>query len=134
MKRNMKVIQINGFRGVALGLFVVSCLIAGFVAFPAFLSMCLWNALAAKVYSIPSLSFFGGLLLWGIIALSFIIFNKKKFLISFNTPHELSEDEIKNVLSKIKNTDFSNISKDLNEKTEIVNDEIKEISTNSKEN
>lgn len=102
MKKNMRVIQINGFRGLLIAFFIISCLIAGFVAFPAFLTMHTWNYLAQRTGSLPILTLGGGALLWAIIALSIYIFNKRKFIVSFNSQQELSEDEIKAVISKVR--------------------------------
>lgn len=102
MKKNLRVVQINGFRGLFLTLFIISCLIAGFIAFPAFLSMSLWNYLALRTGSFPLINFGEGILLWAIIAFSVFIFNKKRFIVSFNSQQELTEDEVKEVLSRIK--------------------------------
>lgn len=102
MKKNMRVIQINGFRGLLFAFFIISCLVAGFIAFPAFLTMQTWNYLALKTGSFPALSFTGGALLWAIIALSIYLFNKRRLIVSFGAQQELSEDEIKNVISKIR--------------------------------
>lgn len=102
MKKNLKVIQIRGFKGLFMALFIISCLIAGFIAFPAFLSMNAWNYLCSKVTSLPEINFFQGLLLWAILAFSAFIFNNKKFIVSFNSEQELSEDEVKQVISRIK--------------------------------
>lgn len=117
MKKNLRIIQINGFRGLFITLFVVSCLIAGFIAFPAFLSMNLWNLLAVKTASFPLINFYEGVLLWGIIILSIFTFCKKKFIVSFDTQQELNENELKNVVSKIK---------ELNENKYTKNEEIRE--------
>ncbi|HNW25539.1 MAG TPA: hypothetical protein PLG15_01170 [Candidatus Gastranaerophilaceae bacterium] len=102
MKKNLKIIQINGFRGILLGLFIVSCLIAGFIAFPAFLTMNGWNYLSSTTGSFPPINFTQGVLLWGIIVLSIYIFNKKKFIVSFNARQELSDEELSEVISKIR--------------------------------
>ncbi len=102
MKKNMKVIQINGFRGLVLALFIASCLFAGFIIYPAFMCMFLWNALADKISSVAHITFWAGLLLWAIILLSWIIFGKRKLLVSFKTPTELTDDELDDVISKIK--------------------------------
>jgi len=128
MKKNLRVLQINGFRGLFLTLFIISCLVAGFVAFPALLTMHAWNFLATKTGSFPTIEFIQGLLLWAIIAFSFFIFNKRKFIVSFNSKQELSEDEVKEVLSKIKSQAVKNeilLSKDEN---------IEEIKTEKREN
>lgn len=102
MKRNVRVIQINGIRGLLLAIFVATCLIAGFVVFPAFLTMHLWNYLAITSDSFPTINFYQGILLWAIITFSIYIFNKKKFIVSFNSQQELTDDELKDVISKIK--------------------------------
>lgn len=102
MKRNLKVIQINGFRGLFLTLFIISCLIAGFIAFPALLTMNLWNYLSLRTGTFPAISFYEGILLWAIIAFSIYIFNKRKLIVSFNSQHELSDDEVKDVISSFK--------------------------------
>lgn len=115
MKKNLKVIQINGFRGIFMALFIVSCLIAGFIAFPALLTMNLWNYLATKTGSFPPIAFGEGVLLWAIITFSIYLFNKRKFIVSFNAQQELSEDEVKNVLSRIKSQTHNILSpKDFN--------------------
>lgn len=122
MKKNLKVIQINGFRGIFMAMFIVSCLIAGFIAFPALVTMNLWNYLAIKTGSFPSITFGAGVLLWAIIIFSVYLFNKRKFIVSFSSQQELSEDEVKNVLSRIKSqTHNMLIPKDIN--TEIEPDE-----------
>ncbi|MDD3437647.1 MAG: hypothetical protein PHC64_10900 [Candidatus Gastranaerophilales bacterium] len=102
MKRNIKILQINGFRGLFLTLFIMSCLIAGFIAFPAFLSMNVWNYFSIKLGSFPSINFFQGVLLWAILVFSVFVFNRKKFIVSFSTQQELTEDEVKSVISRIK--------------------------------
>lgn len=102
MKKNLKIVQINGFRGLFLTLFIISCLIAGFIAFPAFLTMNTWNYLALRTGSFPIINFNAGVLLWAIIAFSVYIFNKRKFIVSFNAKQELSEDEVKEVISRFK--------------------------------
>lgn len=102
MKKNLRVIQINGFRGLFIVLFALSCLIAGFIAFPSFLAMHTWNYLSDATGSFPEINFIEGMLLWGIIIVSAFIFNKKKFVVSFNTQQELSDEEVKEVITKIK--------------------------------
>lgn len=108
MKRKLKVIQINGFKGIIITLFVLSCTIAGFIGFPAFLSMSIWNIFAENIYSIPSISIYGGLLLWGIIACSLYLANRKKVVFSVNSANELSEEEVKQVISRIKMQELQN--------------------------
>lgn len=102
MKKNVKIFQINGFRGLILTFFIVSCLIAGFIAFPAFIAMQVWNHVSVKMGSLITINFIEGLLLWGILALSIFIFNKRKFIVCFSAKQELNETELKDVISKFK--------------------------------
>jgi len=119
MKKKLRVVQINGFRGLLLTFFIISCLIAGFIAFPAFLTMNGWNYLALRTGSFHTITFWGGLLLWAIIAFSFYLFNKRRFILSFNARQELSEDELNSVISRIKNhtiDPYAMMQHDLNKK------------------
>lgn len=122
MKNNFRLVQINGFKGLLITLFMLSCLIAGFIAFPSFLTMNLWNYLAIKT-SFPLINFYEGLLLWAIIIFSIFLFSKKKFIVSFSTQHELTESEVKNVVSRIQELNGGNYHNNLS--TEKKEEEIK---------
>src|SRR5574344_2109227 len=103
MRKNLRIIQTNGVRGIFLALFAVSCLIAGIIAFPAIDAMHVWNFFIGT--AVASINFFQGLLLWGIVVTSVLIFNKKRAVISFVSPREiqeLSEFEAKQVLERFK--------------------------------
>jgi hypothetical protein len=101
MKKNFRVVQINGFRGLVMAFFILSCMIAGFVIFPAFVTMTVWNYLAVKTSSFTFINIAEGILLWAIITFSIYIFNKRKFIVSFNAQQELTEDEVSEVVSRI---------------------------------
>lgn len=136
MRKNINVLQINGIRGLLLALFVGCCLIAGFIVFPSLLVMHSWNFVALKTGSMHSINFTGGILLWAIIVLSSIIFNKKRFIISFNSRQELTEDEVREVISKIKSQAINksiSLPKDFNPSKESINEasEIQEVKTDS---
>lgn len=125
MKRNLRIIQIKGFRGILLALFIISCLIAGFIAFPAFLAMNIWNYLAAETGSFHLINFYQGVLLWAIIVFSIFILKKRKFIVSFSSKQELTEDEVKNIVSRIKGINIG-----LNKKAEDdLSEERKEVPT-----
>lgn len=135
MKKNLKVLQINGFRGLLLAFFIISCLIAGFIAFPAFLTMNIWNYFAVQAGTLLTINIGEGILLWAIITFSIFIFSKKKFIVSFNSQQELTEDEVKEVLSKIKKQTLNPhmlIPKDFNKTSD--NKEETEVHTDSKNN
>ena len=99
MKRNAKIIQINGLRGIVMAMFIVTCLIAGFVIFPGFVAMNIWNHFATFI---PQLNIYQGVLLWSIVALVGFIVNKQSFSVSFASPKELNEEEMNMLMERIK--------------------------------
>lgn len=141
MKKNrLRVLQIRGFRGLLIALFFVTCLIAGFIAFPGFVTMNLWNYFSDKTDLIPTINFYGGTLLWAIVIMSVFVTKKKNFAVSFGAPQELTEVEVKEVISKLKaqdNLHSSMVVKDDDSaqeetKIEIVSDDLTSVSANSK--
>ena len=99
MKRNAKIIQISGFRGILTAIFVVVCLAAGFIAFPGYVAMNIWNRF---VQTLPEINLMQGVLLWAIVALTCFIANKQRFAISFETPKELTEDEMNDLMERVR--------------------------------
>ena len=100
-KRNkLRVIQISGFRGILSACFVVSCLVAGFVGFPALAIYKLWNHFGVNV--LPQINFFQGLILWAILAVSYLILNQKHQYLTTFEPKTQSPAEIKNIINEIK--------------------------------
>ena len=102
MKKKMNVIQIKGIRGLIIAAFVVCCLAAGFIAFPGFLCMFIWNACVSHFSNIPSIGIIQGLLLWGIMVAAYFTFKKDRFVVCFKTPEGLSEEELKAVFADMK--------------------------------
>lgn len=102
MRKNFRVIRINGLRGICFALAVLSCLIAGFVVFPGLIAMTAWNFVSAKTALIPSLGVVQGVLLWGIMVVSYMIIKKRKVMVSFKTPTELTDEELDEVMDRIK--------------------------------
>ena len=94
-----RIIQINGFRGLLMFLFIVACLIAGFVCFPAFLCMSTWNYISAHTSAVVPISFWGGLLLWGIIVVCFLITSKRRIIVGFDSaPTYINKEETAELL------------------------------------
>lgn len=100
MKRNLRVIQINGLRGLITACMIGMCLIAGFVCFPGFLAMHAWNFVATK-FMAPTLGLFQGILLWGILAVSYMMIKRHRFIVSFKTPDDLTEEEMMEMMGNI---------------------------------
>lgn len=102
MKKNLNIIQIKGIKGIIIAAFVVCCLATGFLVFPAWLLMNLWNYTSNFVLAMPTIGLFQGMLLWGIIAISYFLFRKERVVVCMKTPQGLSEEELKTVFADIK--------------------------------
>lgn len=102
-KRNAKVIQIAGIRGLLLVGFVAVCLAAGFIVFPGLVAMHLWNYAVSFTYFIPAINIYQGILLWAIFGITgFIINDRKKFLAAYKAPTQLSEEEMRKLMERVK--------------------------------
>ena len=101
-KNKLRVIQISGFRGILSAIFFVTCLTAGFVGFPAWGLHKLWNHISDITDAIPYIDMFQGLVLWGILAVSYMILNKKqRYLVAFEAKNA-SPYEIRNIVNEIR--------------------------------
>jgi hypothetical protein len=98
----MKIIQIDGIRGLITAAFVGVCLFAGFVMFPGLVAMSLWNKYLVNLYMFPVINIFQGVLLWGMCAISYSIITKNKFALSFRNTPELSEEELNSIIKSAK--------------------------------
>ena len=101
MKKKLNIIQIKGIKGLILAIGIVSCLIAGFIAFPGWVGMNIWNYLATYL-RIPSIGLVQGILLWGIIYLTYSLIKKDKLIICMKSPQGLSEEDLKAVFEDVK--------------------------------
>lgn len=142
MKRNFKVITINGFRGMAVAVFVVLGLIAGFIISPGWVCMTAWNYFLADTNIFVQMNLLHGIMLWAIIALVLYAINGKRTLIGFGAYPRLSPDQLKDIMEKAK-SDEKRIFKDLEEKIkettknfekEIVSQELKTENNAEQEN
>ena len=102
MKKRLNVIQIKGIRGLILAGFVVCCLATGFLVFPGWLCMNIWNYISAHLYTLPLIGLVQGILLWGIAVVSYLVFRKEPVLVCMRTPQGLSEEELKSVFGDLK--------------------------------
>lgn len=102
MKKNFKVITINGVRGIFAAIFVVLGLIAGFVISPGWVCMQTWNWAFKDSYTVATMNIYQGIMLWAIIALSLYALNNKRSLIGFGAYQGLSPEQIKDIMNKAK--------------------------------
>jgi len=102
MRKGPKVIQICGMRGILMAIFIVTCLFAGFVIFPSKMAAYLWNYIGSTYIALPQINALQGGLLWAMTALAFYLLNSKSFAISFGQPTELSEEEMRILMDRIR--------------------------------
>lgn len=102
MKKNLNIIQIKGIKGLIFIGIVACCLAAGFIVFPGWAAMHVWNFIASYVDQIPMIGCFQGVLLWGIIVASYFTFRKEKLVVCMKAQQGLNEEELKAVFANIK--------------------------------
>lgn len=116
MNKKINVIKINGFKGIVLALFIVGCLVAGFLIFPGWVCKNIWNFTSQYFMAMPTMTLLHGTILWVILALSAYALNKGKFAISIGSGsvpsyREYNDRRIKEILKQIseKNENIASI-------------------------
>ena len=102
MKKNFNVIQINGIKGLIMAGGIVACLFAGFVMFPGMVMKTVWNIISSSIGIIPQIATLQGVLLWGIVVVSYFAFRRKGFMVEFKSADDLSRDEMDEVMQRIR--------------------------------
>ena len=102
MKKNFNVIQINGIKGLIMAGGIVACLFAGFVMFPGMVMKTVWNFISSSIVIIPQIATLQGVLLWGIVVVSYFAFRRKGFMVEFKSADDLSRDEMDEVMQRIR--------------------------------
>ena len=102
MKKNLNVIQIRGIKGLVVAGLIVCCLAAGFIVFPGWVWMHIWNFCTHYADNLPSIGLIQGILLWGIIVAAYFTFRREKLVVCVRSPKGLSEEELKTVFADIK--------------------------------
>lgn len=102
MKKNFNVIQINGIKGLIMAGGIVACLFAGFVMFPGMVMKTVWNIISSSIGIIPQIATLQGVLLWGIVVVSYFAFRRKGFMVEFKSADDLSRDEMEEVMQRIR--------------------------------
>ena len=138
MKRNFKVITINGIRGILAVIFIALGLIAGFLISPAWVCMTVWNHYLSDSTIVGTMNIYHGLLLWAIIALTLYALNGKNQLIGFGNYPSLSREQIRDIVNRAK-VEESQILKDLEKRIQDIKNESpqvimpKDLETNNSE-
>lgn len=126
MKKNFKIITINGFRGILAVIFIALGLIAGFIISPGWLCMTIWNHYLAESNIVSSMNLFQGIILWAIIALTLYALNGKHQLIGFGNYPSLSRDQLKDIMNRAK-LEESQILKDLEKRIQDIKNETPQV-------
>ena len=100
MNKRLKVITINGFRGLMMVVFIVFGLISGFIIAPGWVCMKLWNLFVINHVQVMPMNLYQGVLLWAVIGLSLYLMNNKKTIIGFNTYPRLTPSQIKGIMER----------------------------------
>ena len=69
MRKNIKIVEINGLRGIFLIAYAVVCAAAGFILFPAWAIMSVWNWFGTYIYHLPHMNLIHGFMLYAIFVL-----------------------------------------------------------------
>ena len=97
-----KIIQISGIGGILLTAFIIVCLFAGFIVFPAKLAMLAWNYIGSHYIALPEINIIQGGILCFMIALSIYLLNDGRFAVSFHNSATLSDEEFTSLMRKVK--------------------------------
>ena len=95
--RKIKVIDISGFRGLLIIIYAVVCIAAGFVLFPAWALMSLWNLMGTYVYNLPHMNLVHGFMLYAIFVLLYLVTNSNKPLLRL-TSEKISKAQISAIM------------------------------------
>lgn len=82
MNKNIRIIDVNGIMGLLLFMFILMCLGVGFIVFPGFLFMAIWNFVSEMTFMIPEINFLQGEILWAIIFISFCLLTNNKVMVT----------------------------------------------------
>lgn len=102
MNRRFNIIQLSGLRGILLILFLICCAATGFLVFPGWICMHLWNYAASFVIDAPTMVLYQGVMLWCILGLMIFVLNKNSVAISFKSVSP-GEERIKRIMQAQEN-------------------------------
>lgn len=101
MNKNFKIIQINGFSGILILGFILSGLFCGFIVFPIWAVMQLWNYFIGQMIEGPIINYYQSTLLWLAIILLIYIYFRKNVSIQIQKEEKANTDNIKEILPNI---------------------------------
>ena len=100
MKRRVKVVEINGLRGIIVVVYAIICAVAGFVLFPSWVLMHLWNFLGTHIYSLPQMNLIHGFMLYAMLILMYFATNSHKTCFGISSAN-LTNSHIASIMNDI---------------------------------
>ena len=76
--KKIKVVEISGLRGILALVYGAICLAGGFILFPAWALMSLWNLFGTYVYRLPQMNLIQGFMLYAVLVLLYFATGKKQ--------------------------------------------------------
>jgi len=99
MNKNFRVIQIYGLSGLLLLGFALTGAFCGFVIFPVWVIMNVWNAVVCDILKGPAINYFQAALLWAACALMCYLLLRNS--ISINIQREGMIENIEDTVNKL---------------------------------
>ncbi len=95
MNNKFKVIQVKGFSGLFLLIFLIGGLFCGFVLFPIWILMNGWNFIVDYTSQGPKIDLLQASLLWSILALTIYLTFKNSICINVQKHDNIKTEDIK---------------------------------------
>lgn len=124
MNKKFNVIQLNGIKGIFFILFLIGCAGVGFLVFPGWICMQVWNLVTSFLIDSPSMSLIHGVMLWCIIALVTYQLNKNNIGISFRTVSPAGE-KVQKIMEEKQRSDLKSVLPIISDMTDNNKDKIK---------
>lgn len=105
MNKNFKIVQVHGLSGLLIIGFIAIGLFAGFIIFPIWAVMHLWNYIVAKTILEPQINYYQSTLLWSAVILIAYVYFRKNVSIKIQKEDKADYSELNEVISDLKEDD-----------------------------
>lgn len=101
MNKNFKVVELSGLSGLLILVFVLTSLFCGFILFPIWILMTLWNYIVGNMMHGAVINYFQSALLWIAIILSFYLLTQYSVSIKIQQEEFSENTDIKEIIGEI---------------------------------
>lgn len=108
MNKNFKIIQVHGLSGFLIFGFIAAGIFCGFIMFPIWLIMNLWNIFISNNFHLPVINYFQSLLLWMAVILSLYLILRNSISIKIQKEEDFDYSELKNIVGEFQEEDDKN--------------------------